>query len=468
MSLYFPDFPLNIIGRGGAATEALAVLEGEGNKHRVLCCSPTATIQGVHPGMSLQASLVLVPTLICRNRDPQAETDALSRLAGWAGRYSPQVTLNPPWEILLEVQGSLHLFGGLRGLVQRLRPELEELGYRAKMAAAPFPAAASLLARGREPSWIREPAELMPRLAALPLEVLPIAPRTLAMLRELGLNSVGELLNLPRSGLRKRFGETLPELLERALGNIPDPREPFIPASRFEARLELPSPVHGSEPLLFAARRLLQEFAGTLAARGEAVSSLQFQLRPCKGRATRLNLSLTRPSRDFRHWLLLLKERLERTALDHEVEVIVLRGGRQVALNGVSGDLFEGAERTEEARSTLLDRLQARLGKETVFGLSLVDDHRPERAWRLTQPGKRGRNGFSGRRPLWLLQEPLGLNRETSASWQLHGPERIEAGWWDGQDTARDYFLAETERGEKLWVYRDRRNRDWFLHGVFA
>lgn len=469
LSLYFPDFPLNIIGRGVSATDALAVLEGEGNKHRVLCCSSAATAQGVHPGMSLQASLVLVPQLICRNRDSGAEADALDRLAACAGRYAPQVSLSPPWEILLEVEGSLHLFGGLRGLVRRLRGELKELGYRAKMAAAPFPAAASLLARAQKPSWIREPSELRMRLDVLPLEVLPIAPRSLSALRDLGLGTVGELLALPRPGLRKRFGEQLPQLLERALGDMPDPRESFIPPSRFEARLELPSPVYGSEPLLFATRRLLQELAGGLAARGEAVSTLQFLLHPPrKGEATRLNLNLSKPNRDFRQWLFLLKERLERTSLDHEVEAIVLRGGPQVVLGSASGDLFEEPGRTEEARSSLLDRLQARLGQETVSGISLVDDHRPERAWRLSQPGEQSRGGGGGRRPLWLLREPLGLSREVSSSWRLHGPERIETGWWDGQDAARDYFLAETKRGEKLWVFRDRRNRDWFLHGVFA
>jgi protein ImuB len=337
------------------------------------------------------------------------------------------------------------------------------------MAAAPFPAAASLLARGQEPSWIKDRSELRARLDVLPLEVLPLDTRSLSILRDLGLDTVGELLDLPRSGLRKRFGEPLPQLLERALGNIPDPRSPFVPPPRFEARLELPTPVYGSEPLLFAARRLLQELAGGLAARGEAVSTLQFLLHPpYKGEATRLNLNFSKPNRDFHHWLLLLRERLERTSLDHEVEAIVLRGGPQVAQGPASGDLFQKPEQTEEARSSLLDRLQARLGQETVSGLSLVDDHRPERAWRLTQPGEQSRGAVSGRRPLWLLREPLGLSREASSSWQLHGPERIETGWWDGQDAARDYFLAETKRGEKLWVFRDRRNRDWFLHGVFA
>jgi protein ImuB len=52
------------------------------------------------------------------------------------------------------------------------------------------------------------------------------------------------------------------------------------------------------------------------------------------------------------------------------------------------------------------------------------------------------------------------------------GPERIESGWWDDDDVRRDYFIAETARGEIVWLYRDHRygidDGEWFLHGLFA
>ena len=50
----------------------------------------------------------------------------------------------------------------------------------------------------------------------------------------------------------------------------------------------------------------------------------------------------------------------------------------------------------------------------------------------------------------------------------LRGPERIETGWWDGRDAARDYYEAEDPDGARLWVYRERRTGEWFLHGVFG
>jgi protein ImuB len=48
----------------------------------------------------------------------------------------------------------------------------------------------------------------------------------------------------------------------------------------------------------------------------------------------------------------------------------------------------------------------------------------------------------------------------------LAGPERIESGWWDGDDAKRDYFIARLSDGALGWVYRE--EGQWFLHGLFA
>ncbi len=67
------------------------------------------------------------------------------------------------------------------------------------------------------------------------------------------------------------------------------------------------------------------------------------------------------------------------------------------------------------------------------------------------------------------------LQSVTGVPWldgKLHlarGPERIESGWWDGNDIARDYFEALHPSGACYWIYRElRERRDWYLHGVFA
>ena len=93
-----------------------------------------------------------------------------------------------------------------------------------------------------------------------------------------------------------------------------------------------------------------------------------------------------------------------------------------------------------------------------------------------------------GKRPLWLLPQPQPLAEiNAQPHWRaiagaatgdtagmrplalLCGPERIESGWWDDDDIARDYFVAQAADQSLLWIYRERRGPGgWFLHGLFA
>ena len=47
---------------------------------------------------------------------------------------------------------------------------------------------------------------------------------------------------------------------------------------------------------------------------------------------------------------------------------------------------------------------------------------------------------------------------------RLVGPFVVSGGWWRTA-VHREYHFAETQRGDILWVYFDRRRRRWFLHG---
>ena len=134
-----------------------------------------------------------------------------------------------------------------------------------------------------------------------------------------------------------------------------------------------------------------------------------------------------------------------------------------------------------------IERLRAQLGPEAVHGLRLLPGHRPENAWALTGPPPaaperrpapefaREFPGLPQRRPLWLLQTPRplgvrdGLPRRRGPLRLVSEPERIETGWWDGGEIARDYYTALDMHGVRLWVFRERAApHGWFLHGVFG
>ena len=55
----------------------------------------------------------------------------------------------------------------------------------------------------------------------------------------------------------------------------------------------------------------------------------------------------------------------------------------------------------------------------------------------------------------------------------ISGPERIEAGWWNDETAARDYFIAQGTDASCYWIYLERMQLGaqaprWFLHGLYA
>jgi len=68
---------------------------------------------------------------------PEAEREALAAIATWLGRFTPSVSLEPPQDVVAEVQGSLRLLGGVERLEKEVRCGLEELGFAAALALAP-------------------------------------------------------------------------------------------------------------------------------------------------------------------------------------------------------------------------------------------------------------------------------------------------------------------------------------------
>ena len=375
----------------------------------------------------------------------------LDTLAAWACQFTPRVSLEPPQALLAEVAGSLRRFGGARSLLEKIRQGIAELGLEASLATAPTARAALWIARGDGC-----------RLEDLPLEVTGF---DLDLFKNIGIATVGELLQLPREGLAKRCGQALLDDLDRALGRLAEPRAFFAPPPRFAARLELPAEATHAEALLFPARRLLVQLAGLLEARQEGIRGFDVVLFHEKKIFSKVSIGLASPTRDQRRMADLLRERLGATQLAQPVESIAVEAADFEPLAGRSRGLFGDAAAEAEDWTRLLERLQARLGREAVHGLTLYPDHRPEYAWRRVTPGDWEPREFRqpGPRPAWLL-EPRRLGEDGFAL--LIGPERIECGWWDGDDARRDYFIARVGESTLGWIYREA--GEWYLHGLFA
>jgi protein ImuB len=379
-------------------------------------------------------------------------SETLEPIAAWLCQFTPKVSLEPPQALLAEMEGSLRYFGGLERFLEKLRAGLDELGFDASLAVAATPRAALWCARGQGKS-----------LEGLSISVTGIETE---FLKSIGISTIGEVLQLPRDGLAKRCGEELLEKLDQALGVLPEPRVFFAPPARFCATLELPGEVAHAEGVLFAARRLLVQLEGLLTARQAGVRRITLTLVHLKKGITEVQINLASPARSTERLARLLREQLAKLSLKEPVEAIRVEAADFTSLHERTRGMFGDAQAEDEDWAQLVERLQQRLGHEAIHGLTTQPDHRPEYAWRSVEPGEWDPREFRqpGPRPLWLLEAPRRL-KEIDCE-LLAGPERIECGWWDGDEAKRDYFIARSRDSSLVWIYRE--NNDWFMHGIFA
>ncbi|MCP5328735.1 MAG: DNA polymerase Y family protein [Steroidobacteraceae bacterium] len=479
----------------------LAVFEGVAGQARVSAVDAAARGRGVVPGLSLAAALALEPRLALRAREPRRERTRLMQLAEAALEFTPRVSLEPPDAVLLEVRGSLGLFGGAAALCTTVGRCGARLGLTTQLALAPTPLAALVLARADRRLVVTGPERLAGELAPLPLALLRWPSQLLERLAAMGVRTLGAVQRLPREGFARRFGRTALEDLDRLAGHRPDPRLPYRPAGMFHRRCEPSFELEQHEAILRHLAPLLAELERFLRARQAAVLQLRLMLRhrpdPFDGRprSTLLSLRLVAPQFEAASLAPLFAEQLAQRVLPAAVSALVLRSGALQPLRAGSEALWRPGEHgggVGRESPALLERLRARLGPGAVYGLCRVAEHRPEHAWRKTEPdiatagksmpakggvpaGGKGSAGASaghegGGRPLWLLPAPQPLRAAVCRALQLlEGPERIESGWWDGRDIARDYYTARDADGVLLWVFRERRSpHGWFLHGVFG
>ena len=486
-------------------------------RHRIVAANAAARECGVRPGQKRATALALAPHARLGEADPARDHAALMAVAHVAMGFTPAVSFGGDHVVLAEVQASLRYFGGLPRLLQRLRAELASLGHALRLACAPTAQGAQWMAVGGGDS-AEAPANTRPdwraRVAAVPVARMAAAAPHLVALEALGLGVAADLWKQPRAGLTRRFGGELLADIDRALGDLADPRTALQPAPTFDSRLELFMRADDSAALLVGAAVLLNRLTAWATAHRGLVAGFELRLHhesrrkmleDPASRTTVLEIGLGEPVSDTAHLHSLLRERLQRLPLAASVIELSLHCHAITPGAPPNTELFPSAASVGEGWHRLLERFEARLGAHNIQRLQPLADHRPELATTVRQGGEASTRRTQGaplnlaapagptatasgdpahwprlKRPVWLLREPQPLRDEAGTPllsgkplWLVAGPERIEAGWWDGGYAARDYFIAQDNEGALLWVYRFRRAPEvgevgWYLQGRFG
>ena len=498
------------------------------NALRLVALDEAAERLGLTRGMALADARAMIPALGVADDDLGADAALLEAIADWAERYTPLVALDPGSAqpgLFLDITGCAHLFGGESELVADLVARLQRQGFCARAAIADTPGAASALARFGADSVSVVPVDAAAAvLKPLPLAALRLAADTIAALDRVGLKRIGQIMGAPRGPLAGRFGRTLIQRLDQALGIDEEAISPRRSVPAMLAERSFSEPIGLEEHVAAALASLAATLCQMMETHGVGARLLELSLFRVDGAVSRIAIGTGRPLRTPKRVLALFHEKLAGLATEIDAgygfDMVRLAVLEAAPLSAAQIDL-SGDAVAEADLEGLIDRIGIRLGSRAIGRFAARDSHIPERAEAFADFSSSPLEGEAGflrfaisksaleipeggedtdadvpgasdaiARPLRLFARPEPVEAIAEVPdgpparfrWRrtlyrvarAEGPERIAAEWWRDDDLTRDYFRVEDASGHRFWLFREglygheTAAPRWYLHGVFA
>ena len=521
-----PALPLQLLLRREPTwrRQPVAVVDVDRPQGKIEWINECAYRAGVRVGWRYAEGLSLCAGLRAGVVERPDIAAAIESVIALLRRFSPRIEpdSSEPGILRVDLTGLGGVFESPKRWAEELSSALRASGWHTILVIGfdkfrAYALAKSLASVGQDLYVCEDRDDEMMRTDGVALARLRIDPTLRDVLDRLGLTDVGDLRSLPRGGLLARFGEEGAQLQRLAEdGGGVEALQSVEEQPRFKADFELDpeQPSIDRDGLLFMVKQRLDSLIAMLAARGEAVGSLRLLLHldPSARRdSIRTALQPAEPTLESVQLVDLIRLRLEMVVLDASVVGFELEVEPAPASRSQLQLFGEETARDLRAANRALARLRAELGNHAVMRARLRPGHMPEamfvcepfehldRIWQKRPardrlpfadmtadkqmhcdqevPGALVRRFLANPQPTnspdidpdgWFVG---GLDAGTVR--HLVGPYVISGGWWRPPDPEtgtgeihREYYFAETDRGDVLWVYRDKLRRRWFLQGV--
>lgn len=479
----------------GATSAALSdkpvvIANLEDRNRMVLAVNAAAAEDGITPGLALAHARAVQPHVVALPAQPVEDARALDRLAAWCLRYSPLVAPCMPDSLWIDATGAAHLFGGEHPMIAAIHDAMMHHGLTARAAMAQTPGAAWALAHfAPTPLTVSHaPADVNP----LPVTALRIDIETARGLWRVGLKTIADLRQVPRTTLPRRYGKALLMRLDQALGQAPEAIEAVLPPRAQRKRLTFAEPIGTPEDLKRAIDLLTPPLCADLEKNQEGARKLDLLFYRADNRVETIRLALARPSRNPAHLSKLLAGRIETVDPGFGIETAVLTAWRVEPLLPQQTDVENGMADGAQDLGDLVDVLATHVGARNVYRVQSFASDIPERAEKRADVVTTPQASWPANLPrpvrLFTPPEPIDVmamlpdHPPARFTWKgearlikhADGPERVFGEWWqDVREVAevRDYFRVEDEQGERFWLFRGftaENTYRWYVHGVFA
>ena len=468
---------------------------------------------------------------------PDDDRRVLQEAAEYTRRFAPVVGLDGmpvPDCLHLDITGCGSLFGGESSLAEQVINCLAGRNYHCQAAISDSVATSWAFVhteghflqhnagqhRGRGyrsrsrhtelpecdlPIVIIPPGQAESWLQALAIDVARIPLADIQILRQLGIVTIRQLLELPDEDLPSRLSSDAIRRLRQLSGMEDEIIVPIPESDPVQASWVSEFPVSDRRGICQVIEHLTEDIVGQLKRRHLGTVQLTCQLKQEDGNRMELAADVIKPLQSASELYAVLSLRLESLSFQQAVTAISMQSAVVPLPTAHQKDLFNANLHIDpvEELTAVVNRLSNRLGKETVLTVHPVDNPVPEHAVEL-RPLMTSQSASaictdrqltdlvtadevhqpdieSAERPLRLLSAPerIGdadtnpltdgfvLSGQPCRVVEFIGPERIETHWWHESAVHRDYYRVRTSTQAACWIYRDIVAGGWFLHGMF-
>lgn len=495
IAIWFPYLTTDwlIIRQPELQHTAFVFAAAERGRKIVKAISPKAEAEGIEINVPLTDARAMVPDLQVFDDKSGRAAKLLKGIAEWCIRYTPIVATDQTDGLFLDISGCAHLWGGEPAYLKDMVSRLQGKGYHVRAAIADTIGTAWAICRFGKSNPIIKSAEMPQALLNLPPAALRLEPAVLERLNKLGLYQISSFIGMPRSVLRRRFGEDLLLRLAQALGQEEEVLIPIQLIAPYQERLPCLEPIRAVPGIEIAIKTLLQSICTRLQQENKGLRTATLKCYRIDGKIVEVKIGTNSPSHHISHLFKLFELKISQIAPGLGIELFIMEAAKVEEIAAAQEALWANHPGLQDQEvAELLDRLSIKIGSGSINRYLPDEHHWPERSirpassitelpaisWQENRP-----------RPTQLLKNPEAI--EVTApipdyppmlfrhKGHIHhikkadGPERIEREWWLDAGEHRDYYQVEDEHGQRYWIFRSGhysgdQSNDWFLHGYFA
>lgn len=468
-----------------------ALALNERGRRVVKAVNAIAQEKGVFVNRVVADCRAIVPELEVFEYDVEQPKKLIAALAEWCIRFTPHVSKDGIDGLILDATGCTHLWKGGKAYLKAIYECFKQFGYNIRIAMAETIGAAWALCHYGKMGAIVTLNNHLPLLSVLPPAALRLDALALERLDKLGLKTIGSFMDMPKTALRRRFGQGLLTRLAQALGEEMELPEPIRPIAPYMEQLPCLEHIRTATGIEIGLKLLLEILCERLNKESKGLRRCELRCYRIDGDVQKIEIGTNKPTRNVAHVFKLFELKIATLQPDLGFELFIIEAPVVEELLSTQDALWGAAGSQETDIAELLDKISGKIGASAIHRYLPAEHYWPEHSvkeagsltektdtkWRTDLP-----------RPLHLLPAPEPIVVSVPIpdyppllfkyKGALHnvkkadGPERIEQEWWLQNGLYRDYYCVEDEHGCRYWLFRsgdyDRDEVKWFIHGFFA